>query len=150
MEKSPFIKKSPEIKAYQYETLFSRTFFLDSVWFYTKKPSEKKSSKWKCMIHNGKKSFFLGFSFPGFIFFRTFLLRSYFLRLYSQPPYYFRKKSPRNPKHRTLFPLTCFPRTWENSDFFQRFLFPGFFFQKLFIPGLSYLDSFIYKEGRKK
>ena len=28
MEKSPFIKKSPEIKSYQFETLFSRTFFL--------------------------------------------------------------------------------------------------------------------------
>ena len=91
MEKSPFIKKSPEIKSYQFETLFSRTFFLAPVWFYTKKSSEKKSSnKWK------------------------------FMTLYWQPSYYFRKKSPMNPKHRTLFPVTFFPRTWENSDFFSQ------------------------------
>ena len=57
-----------------------------------------------------------------------YFLWSYFLRLYWQPPYYFRK-SHRNPKHRTLF-----PRTWENLDFFPKFLFPGFF-PETFIPG---------------
>ena len=41
MEKSRFIKKSPEIKSYQFETLFSRTFFLAPVWFYTKSPRKK-------------------------------------------------------------------------------------------------------------
>ena len=30
-QKSPFIKKCPEIKSYQFETLFSRTFFLAPV-----------------------------------------------------------------------------------------------------------------------
>ena len=61
VEKSPVIKKSPEIKSYQFETLFSRIFFLVPAWFYTKKSSENKSSnKWKCMIHNGKIVGFLG------------------------------------------------------------------------------------------
>ena len=33
---SPFIiKRSSEIKSYQFETLFSRTFFLAPVWFFT-------------------------------------------------------------------------------------------------------------------
>ena len=41
MEKSPFIKKSPEIKSYQFETFFSRTFFLVPVWFYTKTSPER-------------------------------------------------------------------------------------------------------------
>ena len=36
MEKSPFIKKSPEIKSPQFETLFSRPFFLAPIWFHTK------------------------------------------------------------------------------------------------------------------
>ena len=40
-KKSPFIKKSPEIKSYRFKTLFSKTFFLAPVWFYTKKSSEK-------------------------------------------------------------------------------------------------------------
>ena len=56
----------------------------------------------------------------------------YFLWSYWQPSYYFRKKSPRNPKHRTLFPVTFFSRTWENSDFFLKFLFPGFFIRNFF------------------
>ena len=128
MEKSPFIKKSPEIKSYQCETLFSRTFFLAPVWFYTKKSSEKKSSnKCNCPIHNSR-FFFSSDLFSSGLFF----LRFYFLRLNWQPPYYFRKKSPRNPKHRTLFPVTFFPRTWENLDFFSKVFISRFFFQKLF------------------
>ena len=74
----------------------------------------------------------LGFSFP-----RISFLQDFFLRLYWKPLYYFRKKSPRNPKHRTLFPVTFFPRTFENSDFF----FQSFYFQKLFFPG-TFLHRF--------
>ena len=127
-----FLKKSPEIKSFQFETLFSMTFFLAPLWFYTKKSSEKKSSKkWKCKIHNSR-FFFSSDLFSSGLFF----LRFYFLRLYWQPPYYFRKKSPKNPKHWTLFPVT-----WENSDFFSN-VFKGFF-QKLFFPG-TFLHRFIY------
>ena len=49
-------------------------------------------------------------------------------------PYYFRKKSLRNPKHRTLFPVTFFPK----------FLFPGFFqklFSRDFLTQIHYLMS---------
>ena len=55
---------SPEIKSYQFETLFYRTFFLAQVSFYIKKSSEKKSfNKWKCMIDlQWKKS--LGYKHP--------------------------------------------------------------------------------------
>ena len=120
---SPLIKKSPEIKSYQFATLFPRTFFLAPIWFYTKKSSEKNPLSSENERFTMEKSpFFLGFSFPMIYFLQDFFfLRSYFLRLYRKPPYYFRKKSPRNPKHRTLFPVTFSPSTWENSDFFPKF-----------------------------
>ena len=80
--------------------------------------------------------FFLGFSFPRIYFlldlFPETLLAHSILG----------KKSPRNPKHRTLFPVTFFPRTWENSDFFLKFLFPGFF-QETFFPG-TFFHRFLY------
>ena len=38
-----------------------------------------------------------------------------------------RKKSPKNLKLRTPFPVTCCPRTSENWDFFTKVLFPVFF-----------------------
>ena len=86
-------------------------------------------------MHDSQWKKVLVFLFLGFIFFRTF-----FLRLYWQSPYYFRKKSPRNPKHRTLFPVTFFPRTWENSEFFSKVFIS--FFQKLFFQRLCYMDSY--------
>ena len=39
--KSPFFKKSPEIKSYQFETLFSRTFFWLQYDFIQKSPRKK-------------------------------------------------------------------------------------------------------------
>ena len=52
----------------------------------------------------------------------------YFLRLYWRPQYYFRKKSPKNLKLRTLFPVTFCPRTSENWDFLTNvFIFRNFF-----------------------
>ena len=58
---------------------------------------------------------------------RLYLLWSYFLRLNWQPPYYFRKKSPKNSKHMTLFPVTFFQGLEKIRPFFPQFLFPGFF-----------------------
>ena len=78
--------------------------------------------------------FFLGFSFPR-IYFLLDLFPETLLAILG-------KKSPRNPKHRTLFPVTFFPRTWENSDFFLKFLFPGFF-PETFFPG-TILQRFLY------
>ena len=43
VEKSPWNKKSIEIKSYHFETIFSRTFFLAPVWFLYKKVPGKKS-----------------------------------------------------------------------------------------------------------
>ena len=134
MEKSPFIKKSPEIKSYQSETLF-----LAPVWFFTKKSSDIKScNKWKCMIHNSR-FLFSSDSFSSGLFF----LVSYFLRLYWQPPctYCFRKKSPRNPKHRTLFQWHFFRGLDKIRTVFPKFLFPGCFFPETFFPG-TYLHRF--------
>ena len=41
MEKSPFVKKSPEITSYQFETLFSRTFSWFQYDFIQKRPRKK-------------------------------------------------------------------------------------------------------------
>ena len=43
MEKSPFLKKSPEIKSYQFKTLFSKTFsfFWLQYDFIQKRPRKK-------------------------------------------------------------------------------------------------------------
>ena len=64
------------------------------------------------------------------LFFRIYFLLDF---IYWQPSYYFMKKLPWNPKHRTLYPVTFFPRTWENSDFFPKFLFPDFFRETFFL-----------------
>ena len=136
MEKSPFIKKSPEIKAYQFETFLGLFFWLQ--YDFIHKSPQKKSR----LTSENAWFTILDFSFPRIYFLQDFFLRSYFLRLYWQPPYYFREKSPRNPKHRTVFPVTLFPRTWEHSDFFSKVFISRCFFQKLSFPGLSYIDSF--------
>ena len=52
------------------------------------------------------------------------------------------KKVPRNPKQRTLFPVTFF-QGFDKIQTFSKFLFPGFFPQKLFSSGLSYTDSMV-------
>ena len=73
MEKSPLIKKSPEIKSYQFATLFPRTFFLAPIWFYTKKSSEKNPLSSENERFTMEKSpFFLGFSFPMIYFLQDF------------------------------------------------------------------------------
>ena len=41
-EKSPFIKKTPEMKSYQFETLFSKTFFLAPEYDFIQKRHRKK------------------------------------------------------------------------------------------------------------
>ena len=43
---SPFIKKSLEIKSYQFETLFSRTFFWLQI-LYKKSPLTSENAPWK-------------------------------------------------------------------------------------------------------
>ena len=66
---------------------------------------------------------------------------SYFLILFWQPPFYFRKRRPISLKLRTLFPKTFFPRRSENWDFFTKVFIARFFFHKLFFLRLSYIDS---------
>ena len=66
-QKSPFNKKSPEIKSSQLETLFSMTFFLAPVWFYTKKSSEKSP-----LTSENAWFTILGFSFPRIYFLQDF------------------------------------------------------------------------------
>ena len=104
MEKSPFIKKSPEIKSYQFETLFSRTFFLAPVWFYTKKSSEKKSSnKWK------------------------------FMTLYWQPSYYFRKKKSHESKTQDSISSDIFSKDLRKFGLFSKVFISRFFSRNFFL-----------------
>ena len=67
-QKNPFIKKFTEIKSYQFETLFSRTFSGSS-----KKVPGIKNTGLSSEIHS---DFFLIF-FPGFFFKKVFLGLSY-------------------------------------------------------------------------
>ena len=98
----------------------------------------------KVQMH--KKVFFLWKRFRLDLIFtryRTLFLVFFFLRIYFLQDFIscdlishtILVKSPRNPKHRTFFPVTFFQRTWENSDFFPKFYFQVFF-RKLFFPGL--------------
>ena len=128
MEKSPFIKKSPQIKSYQFETLFSRTF----LWLqYDFMQSPRKKSPL-----TSENAWFpiLGFSFPRIYFLQDFFIGILFpetLLPMGSPHTILGKKSPRNPKHRTLFPVTYFPK----------FIFPGFF-PETFVPG-TFFHRFI-------
>ena len=131
VEKSPFIKKSTEIKSYQFET-----FFLAPVWFYTKKSSEKKSSnKWKCMIHRSR--FFFSSDFFSSGLFSWNLISWDFI---GSPHTILGKNSPRNPKHRILFPVTFFQGLEKIRSFFQRFYFQVIF-PETFFPG-TFLHRF--------
>ena len=134
MEKSPFIKNSPEIKSCQFETLFSRTFFWLQYDFIQKSP-RKKSSK-------SENAWFtiLDFSFPRIYFLQDFFQRSYFLRLYWQPPYYFRGKKSQESKTPDFISSDFFSKDLRKFGLFLKFLFPGFF-PETFFPGLSYIDS---------
>ena len=116
------MKNSPEIKSYQFETLFSRTFFLAPVWFYTKKSSEKSPLTSENALF---KIFFSSDLFSSGLLF----LRSYFLRLYWQPPYYFMKKFPVIQNTGLYFQWPFFQGL--EKDFFLSFYFQVFF-QKLF------------------
>ena len=60
-------------------------------------------------------------------------LWSYFLNLYWQPIYYFRK-IPRNWKFRTLFPVTLCPRTLKNWDFLTKVFISRFYHPETFFP----------------
>ena len=51
-----------------------------------------------------------------------------------------RKKSPKNLKLRTLFPVTCCPRTSENWDFLRKFYFQVFF--RNIFPVTLFLDLY--------
>ena len=53
--KSPFIKKSPEIKSYQFETLFSGTFFWLQYDFIQKSPLTSENA-WKKTKHKHKQT----------------------------------------------------------------------------------------------
>ena len=131
MEKSPFIKKSPEKNSYQFETLFSRTYFLAPVCFYTK----KSSNKWKCMIHISR------FFFSSDLFsLGLFFMGSYFLRLNWQPPYYFRKKVPGIQNTGLYFQWHFFQGLDKIRTFFQSFYFQAFF-PETFFPG-TFLHRF--------
>ena len=68
MEKSPFIKKSPKIKSYQFETLFSRTFFsCSSMYFRKKRPRNPKHGTLFLVIFFPRtRTLFPKFLFPGF------------------------------------------------------------------------------------
>ena len=95
-----------------------------------------------CSNFSRLKTFFQVFLFLGFIFFRTFIPEN----LLTAPHTILGKKRPRNLKHRTLIPMTFFPRTSENSNFFPEFLFPGFFSWNFF-PRTS-LHRFIQNIAR--
>ena len=160
MEKSPWNKKSLEIRSHQFETF---VLVPTSSMILYKKVSEKKSSySEKCMgtkdvYNHGKKgnwykkqphcyiqkadfrraeeNSFLWRLRTFFLFFVSLDILSsglkfpwsYFLILFWQPPYYFRKRRPRNLKLRTLFPKTFFPRRSENWDFFTKVFIARFF-----------------------
>ena len=80
------------------------------------------------------------FFFFGYIFIRTSFPVILFPETLLAAFILFRKKSPRYRKLRILFSVSFFPRTWKNSDFFPRFLFPGFF-AETFFPG-TFLHRF--------
>ena len=61
------LKSLWKIKSYQFETLFSRTFFLVPVWFYTKKSSEKSP-----LTSENPWFTILGFCFPRIYFLQDF------------------------------------------------------------------------------
>ena len=105
----------------------------------------------KIQMHR-KKQFFYGnvldltlFSqdfFFGYIFFRTLFPVILFPdTLLASPILFLGKKSPRNQKLRTLFPVTFCPRTSEDWDFLAKFLFPGYF-SETFFP-VTFLHRFI-------
>ena len=90
------------------------------------------------MIHNSRFFFSSDLFFSGLFF--EILFPETLLPIGS-PHTILGKKSPRNPKHRTLFPLTFFSKDLIKFGlFFQSFYFQVFF-QKLFFPGLSNVDS---------
>ena len=138
MEKSPFIKKSPKIKSYQFETLFSRTFFLAPVWFYTKKSSEKKSyNKWKCMIHNSR-FFFSSDLFSSGLFSRDLISKDFT----GSPHTILGKKVPGIQNTGLYFQWHFFQGLDKIRTFFPKFLFPGFFPENFF-PG-TFLHRFYF------
>ena len=160
VEKSPWNKKSLEIKSYHFETLFSWTF----LWFQydiIQKKSSYSGNAWeqrlfttikrglilkspmamlKIQMHRRKVLFMKTFqTWPHFseaLILVFFSHRIYFLRDFNSCDIiswdFILEKSHRNLKLRTLFPLTFCPMTSENWDFLPKYLFPGFFSRNFF------------------
>ena len=127
-----------KIKSVHFETLFSMIFFLVPVWFYTKTPgknpfTEENVMETKVRFMKTSKSwphFSLGLKF----------LWSYFLRLYWQPPYYFRKKVPGILNSGLYFQWNFVIGLQKIGTFIPKFLFPVF--SETFFPvKLSYINS---------
>ena len=116
---------------------FSRTFFWPQYDFVKKSPRKKSLlTSEKCMIHNSRfffssDLFSLWVFIPGILFPETLL---------AAPHAILGKKVPRNPKQRTLFPVTFFQGFYKIQTLFLK-VFISWFFQKLFSAGLSYTDS---------
>ena len=68
----------------------------------------------------------------GFIFFRTFFPGILFPMTLLATHILFQENSPRNPKHRTLFPVTFFSKDLRKFGLFSKVLISWVFFQKLF------------------
>ena len=60
------------------------------------------------------------------------------------------KKRPRNLKHRTLIPMTFFPRDFRKFELFSRVFISRFVFPGTFFPGLPYIDSYKIWPGLEK
>ena len=96
---------------------------------YKKVLRKKSSNKWKCMIPNSRFFFSSDLFSSGLLF-----LGSYFLRLYWQPPYYFRKKVSGIQNTGLYFQWHFFQELDKFLTFFQSFYFQ-FFFPETFFPG---------------
>ena len=124
-------KKVPGKKSYQFETLFSRTFFLAPVWFYTK----KSSYKWKCMIHNSR--FFFSSDLFSSGLFSWDLISWHFI---GSPHTILGKKVPEIQNTGLYFQWHFFQGLNKIRTFFQNFYFQVFF-PETFFPG-TFLHTF--------
>ena len=151
-KKCPWNKKSLEIKSYHFRTLFFRTFFLVSVqcmgtkdvYYHAKKRAI--DIKTPLVIFNMQKKVLFIKNVSDLTSFSQdyglFFLQDFnFCDLISWDVFYFREKSSKNLKLRTLFPVTFCPRTLDNWDFFTKSYFFQVFFQKLFFRWLSLINS---------
>ena len=128
MEKSPFLKKSPEIKSYQFEALFSRTFFWLQYDFIQKRPREKSP-----LTSENAWFTILGFSFPRIYFLQDFF--SWYLiswDLIGSPHTILGTKVPGIQNTGLYFQWHFIQGLDKIRAFFPKFLFPGFFSRNFF------------------